>query len=685
MRRFLATLPLLLFFVPSLASADARRVIVSEIAWAGSSASTADEWLELHNPAAEAADVSGWFLEGAASGGAVLEFPPGSVIPPGGVFLVSNYGADDPKSTLDARPDWVTTAVALSNSGLHLVLRDAEGRLVDEAGAPGKAPFAGQSGTVKASMERVSAVLPGTAPEAWKTAAASLGFDPGATELGTPGFHEEAPSEPATGEPAAPEPEEGSEPRGDEPAATEPGPEPEAPAASPTPEPPMSAVRLSEIYPFPFVGELEWVELVNLSSVGEFLDGLFLEEGSGKRTPLAGILQPWGRLVIESPKGSLNNDGDLVRLVDAHGRTLDGLTYGIWRDGRFQSHPAPKRGQSLMRVGFGGGFAVTATPTPGEENFFTDPAPPAPEPPSSPVVKPPLTEPPAAPTSPTPPAAPPSAPSTTPPIAAPPASPAKPASVPASAAQAASAAPAVVPPSTLKAAAVPAAKTAAKPAAASRYKGEPYAAVIAIPPGVYSKARMRVLAAGAVWELRLSASTKEAFRAGEEVRFVAQIKEEAGRPHLAANVNSLERTGRVVALDFAPAEAWPDRAGAYELVGSVEEISGKTAVLEAGGRRGLVESPISLAGKGLEPGDRVAVKGFVETGELPRLVLAAADAMRLLEPMAPSRLAAPEPARLPAFAAAGLIAAAAISGIAFHLRQERLKRAALLAPLVEAE
>jgi len=122
---------------------------ISEVAWAGSSASLADEWLELCGPAGT--DLSGWSVEGASA--EPLAFPDGSAIPASGAFLIANYARDDARSTLDAAPDLVTTAVSLSNSALAVVLRDAAGNAVDSAG-DGSAPAAGTSGAAKSSMER---------------------------------------------------------------------------------------------------------------------------------------------------------------------------------------------------------------------------------------------------------------------------------------------------------------------------------------------------------------------------------------------------------------------------------------------------------------------------------------------------------------------------------------------------
>src|SRR5690349_842047 len=116
MHRFLAACSLL-FVLPFSVRASGP-VFFSEVAWAGSSASLADEWLEICG--APGTDLSGWSLEGASANPIALAA--GSVIPASGAYLVANYGDADARSTLAVAPDLVTTAVALSNSSLFLTL-----------------------------------------------------------------------------------------------------------------------------------------------------------------------------------------------------------------------------------------------------------------------------------------------------------------------------------------------------------------------------------------------------------------------------------------------------------------------------------------------------------------------------------------------------------------------------------
>jgi len=628
MRRVLAVFSFL-FMLPFCARA-AGPTYISEIAWAGSSASLADEWLELCG--GSGTDLSGWSIEGASASPVTLA--EGSVIPDSGAYLIANYSADDAKSTLAYAPDLVTTSVSLSNSDLFIILRDATGAVVDMVGAEGSAPSAGTSGDAKASMERVDPALDGSDPAAWMTAVVSLGFDTDANEAGSPGScpvlaaaQEEAPAETTVSSTAT---------------------EPVAPQSRATPEEPMSAVRISEIYPSPNAGEDEWVELVNPSNVGEFLDGWTIEDASGTKTKLGGLLMPWARYVIGSPKGSLNNDGDAVILKDALTRVVDRVDY-----------PKTKKGEAYMRVELREEFRMTLTPTRGGTNVFTTTEIPAEtETAAVTAVPAPL---PASPTSVPAVAQSPTAVSTVKlPVVAPNAA-------PKSAATKAAPAKATVP---------------AKPAPHSRYKGDAYAATIVVPPGVYAKTRAYVQRGDVIEELRFSTSPGAAWSVGDRVTFVAQKKSEGAVTFLLANPNSVRVTGSASAT-FAVAESWPSGAGGYRFTAEVASVHGNAIEVKLGGVEGDVLAP-SGTGSALKPGDAIQVEGFIAPGPRPQVVLPYDHALRLFKAYAPEEPTAGR-AKMPAWMTVALTLVVAIAGLLAYLRAQRLKRIALTAAPMDAE
>ncbi len=164
--------------VPRAHAADSPTVILSEIAWAGSAQSTADEWIELANIGAESVPLGGWQLTGVGTSDSVLTIPAETVLGAGSTYLISNYALGDPKSTLNIASSHVTTAVSIPNTALNVTLLDATGATVDSLVDPGT-PDAGSSATFT-SMERVLTDL------SWMSAETSTNLLNG--QLGSPGI-----------------------------------------------------------------------------------------------------------------------------------------------------------------------------------------------------------------------------------------------------------------------------------------------------------------------------------------------------------------------------------------------------------------------------------------------------------------------------------------------------------------
>ncbi|MBI3260798.1 lamin tail domain-containing protein [Candidatus Berkelbacteria bacterium] len=171
---------LIVFFNWSFAArahaAEYRDAIINELNWAGSSGSTADEWIELKNQTAAPIDISLWQIEGAATSGGILTLPSGSNIPVQGFFLIANFAATSSQSTLNVTPDWVTTAVSLRNSSALYRLIDAAGSAIDEADDGAGAPLAGDNAT-KASMERNRSIASGSIANSWHTSYQRINLD----------------------------------------------------------------------------------------------------------------------------------------------------------------------------------------------------------------------------------------------------------------------------------------------------------------------------------------------------------------------------------------------------------------------------------------------------------------------------------------------------------------------------
>ncbi len=188
MRSFIA---FVFFALAAPISAQAGPVVISELMWPGSTASTADEWIELYNSSDATVDLAGWTLiYRSGDEDKVMLVLEAAAIPPGQTFLIANYAADHKKSLLAVQPQHVDAAVSLPNTKLLLHLYDGDpqagGQLIDVADDGRGAPFAGDSAN-KSAMVRIALDQPGDQPASWATATEQSGWDAGASELGTPG------------------------------------------------------------------------------------------------------------------------------------------------------------------------------------------------------------------------------------------------------------------------------------------------------------------------------------------------------------------------------------------------------------------------------------------------------------------------------------------------------------------
>lgn len=88
-------------------------VIINEIAWAGSTISASDQWIELRNLSDISVDISGLMLDNVLPGG-YITIPASSSIPANWYYIISRYSASS--SILNVTPDYVTTAINLNST-----------------------------------------------------------------------------------------------------------------------------------------------------------------------------------------------------------------------------------------------------------------------------------------------------------------------------------------------------------------------------------------------------------------------------------------------------------------------------------------------------------------------------------------------------------------------------------------
>lgn len=177
-------------------TAVALAVVISEVNWFGNAGSTFDEWVELRNISGASLDISGWSVDGLGTGSDPLLIASNTVLADGAYLVLGDrQGADvdgSRTSLTGVSGVQVNSALALSNGGDSLSLRDISGTLIDQtpAGAwPAGDPAAGHS------MERQDALTgggygDGSQALAWYTWNPLAGVDStsvDSSDHGTPG------------------------------------------------------------------------------------------------------------------------------------------------------------------------------------------------------------------------------------------------------------------------------------------------------------------------------------------------------------------------------------------------------------------------------------------------------------------------------------------------------------------
>ncbi|MCA9939215.1 MAG: lamin tail domain-containing protein [Anaerolineales bacterium] len=120
-------------------------VIISEVAWSGTAASSSDEWMELYNTTNQAIDLTGWTIEDGLS--IILS----GQIEANSFFLLERT---DDTTISNLAADQIYTG-ALTDGGETLILRDAGSSVIDTANGDGDVWPAGTLPPDRHSMERL--------------------------------------------------------------------------------------------------------------------------------------------------------------------------------------------------------------------------------------------------------------------------------------------------------------------------------------------------------------------------------------------------------------------------------------------------------------------------------------------------------------------------------------------------
>jgi|GEM_PF-1878228 len=163
---------------------DTPPVIFYEIAWAGSSLSTSDEWLVLKNTTDSVINLNGWKITKKSGGADVDMVELSGIIGVDGYFLISRKNQEE--SVLNIEPDITSAGISLVNSGLQLKLFNADGILIDIADDGVGTPMAGSNGTPKSSMHRIEPIGQGDVALSWASQTIQANLDSGVSELMSP-------------------------------------------------------------------------------------------------------------------------------------------------------------------------------------------------------------------------------------------------------------------------------------------------------------------------------------------------------------------------------------------------------------------------------------------------------------------------------------------------------------------
>jgi hypothetical protein len=154
-------------------------VLINEVAWAGTDASTSDEWIELYNPGGSPVNLAGWVLK--TDDGSPNISLSGS-IPAHGYFLLERTNDN---TVSDIAADLIYSG-ELNNSDEILRLYDPSNFVVDTANSNGGAWPAGSSNTY-GSMERRAVIADSDTAWITNTGVIANGLDANGNPLkGTP-------------------------------------------------------------------------------------------------------------------------------------------------------------------------------------------------------------------------------------------------------------------------------------------------------------------------------------------------------------------------------------------------------------------------------------------------------------------------------------------------------------------
>lgn len=341
-----------------------RSVVINEIAWAGTRANAAHEWLELYNPGSANINVAGWkiklvaaantlydwsYLDYCASSNPAYDFItlanyPGTIAKGGYYLLESNSTATS------AAQDQIYSAALLPDEGAMLILCDDQNNFIDTANYEGHAdlPNAWPQGATSLNRPTMERQKPDPERDSlWITneGVTKNGYDAdGFYIYGTPRAKNSTPPTPTKAPP------------------------------TPTKAPPLDRLVINEFlarpgYDWNHDGRVdvfdEFIEIKNIGITNVRLNGWRIDDGEGGSAAITFgdnvVLKPGDIVVYYGLKTNilLSDGGDTVRLYNPGNKLFDTYTYVV----------AKAEGPAFCRLPDGNGsWYEDCVPTPGLAN-----------------------------------------------------------------------------------------------------------------------------------------------------------------------------------------------------------------------------------------------------------------------------------------------------------------------------
>lgn len=304
--KIIFSLFLLLFSLASVKAASLN-VVISEIAWMGTTQSVNNEWIELYNNTDKEIDLDGWVLKTADE---KLKISLKNKIPSKGFFLLERT---DDSALPEISADLIYKG-ALGNNGENLLLYDGLNNLIDEVDNS-NGWFAGDN-SAKKTMGRINSEISGNQKDNWQTSQ-----NTGGTPKSKNSSVEARPLPPTSVPP---------------PIFTEDWPLQTISAEDSPPLTYSGGIIFSEVLPSPKGKdeEEEWIEIFNQNDFEINLAGWRIKDAEGKTAnyifPQNTKIPSKGYLVLKRPetKITLNNTGDGLFLLHPNNNVIDSVSFG---------------------------------------------------------------------------------------------------------------------------------------------------------------------------------------------------------------------------------------------------------------------------------------------------------------------------------------------------------------------